>query len=104
MASRKHISRGCRSKYIPELTDESNSIYEAYKKQYSINPFGETTIDIGNPLIDKMKDEKKKSWEEVITLTAVTHNSHGRQSKSYPTTPNPPCLVNANQVGTMEEA
>ena len=26
-----------------------------------INPFDETTIDTGNTLIDKMKDEKKKS-------------------------------------------
>ena len=66
MPSRKHIPRGCRSNYIPDLTDESKSLYEAYKKQYSIDPFGETTIDTVNTLIDKMKDEKK-SWEEVIT-------------------------------------
>ena len=59
MASRKHIPRGCRSNYIPGLTDESKSLYEAYKKQYSIDPFGETTIDTGNALIDKMEDEKK---------------------------------------------
>ena len=60
MASRKHIPRWCRSNYIPGLTD---------KYKYSIDPFGETTIDTGNTLIDKMKDEKKKSWEEVITST-----------------------------------
>ena len=72
MASRKHIPRGCRSNYIPHcLTDESKSLYEAYKKPYSIDPFGETTIDTGNTLIDKMKDEKN-SWEEVITLTDLT--------------------------------
>ena len=47
MASRKHISRGYWSNYIPGLTDESKSLYEAYKKQYSIDPFGETTIDTG---------------------------------------------------------
>ena len=35
MASRKHIPRGCRSNYIPGFTDESKSLYEAYKKQYS---------------------------------------------------------------------
>ena len=63
MASRKHIPRGCRSNYIPGLTDESMSLYEAYKKQYSIAPFGETTIDTGNTLIDKMKDEKRGPTE-----------------------------------------
>ena len=75
MASRKHIPRGCRSDNIPGLTDESMSLYEAYKTQYSIDPFGKTTIDTGNTLIDKLKDEKKKSWEEVITSTDLIHNS-----------------------------
>ena len=50
-----------------------------------------------------MKDEKKKSWEEVITSTDLTHNSRRawqtiRKLSNDPTTPNPPCLVNANQV------
>ena len=50
-----------------------------------------------------MKDEKKKSWEEVITSTDLTHNSRKawqtiRKLSNDPTTPNPPCLVNANQV------
>ena len=103
MASINHIPSGCRSNCIPGLTYESNNLYEAYKKQYSIDPFGETTIDTGNSLIDKMKDEKKKSLEEVITSTDLTHNSrracHTIRNLSYdPTTRNPPCQVNANQV------
>ena len=36
MASRKHIQRGCRSNYIPGLTDEYKSLYEGYRKQYSM--------------------------------------------------------------------
>ena len=67
MASRKHIQIRCSSNYIPGLTNESKNLYAAYKKQYSIDPFDEITIDTGNTLIDKMKDEKKKkSWEEDI--------------------------------------
>ena len=50
-----------------------------------------------------MKDEKKNSWEEVITSTDLTHNSRWawqtiRKLSNDPTAPNPPCLVNANQV------
>ena len=81
MASSKHIPRECMSNYIHGLSDESKSLYEAYKKQYSIDdPFGKATIDTGNTLIDKMKDENKKSWEEVTTLT------DDRLSESCPTT------------------
>ena len=102
MASKKHIPRGCRSNNSPGLTDKSKSLYGAYKKQYSIDPFGETTIDTGNTLIDKMKD-KKKSWEEVITSTDLTHNSRRewqtiRMLYNDPTTLNPIYLVNGNQV------
>ena len=30
--SRKHIPRGCREQYIPGLSEELKSLYEAYKK------------------------------------------------------------------------
>ena len=88
MASRKYIPRGCRSNNTPGLTDESKSLYEEYQKQYSIDPFGEMTIDTGNTLIDNMKDEKKKSWDH----TDLTHNSRRawqtiRRLSNDPTTP-----------------
>ena len=38
MTSRKHIPRGCRTNYIPGLTDESKTLYEAYREQYRCNP------------------------------------------------------------------
>ena len=39
VVSRRHIPRGCRTNYIPGLTEESQSLYEAYNKQYTSNPF-----------------------------------------------------------------
>ena len=75
VVSRRHIPRGCRTNYIPGLTEESQSLYEAYKKQYSSNPFAEGTLETGNKLIDRMKEKKKKRWEEVITSIDLTHNS-----------------------------
>ena len=89
VTSRKHIPRGCRSHYIPGLSEESKSLYEAYKKQYMSNPFDSTTLDTGNELISKMAAENKKRWEEMITSTDLTGNSrrHGRQSEISLTTP-----------------
>ena len=44
VTSWKHTPRGCRRHYIPGLSEESNSHYEAYKKQYMSNPFDNTTL------------------------------------------------------------
>lgn len=92
-ASRKHIPRGCRTNYVPGLTEESMSLYEAYKKQYSSNPFADKTIETGNMLINIMAEEKKNKWEELITSTNLTHNSRKawktlRKISNDPTAPN----------------
>ena len=83
--------------------EESQSLYEVYKKQYSINPFVVGTLETGNKLIDTMKEEKKNIWEEVITLIDLTHTSGNawqtiKKLSNDPTSPSPPCLVNSNQV------
>ena len=53
---------------------EIQSLYKAYK-QYSSNPFGNTTIGGGTRLFDRLMEEKNKRLEEVITSTDLTHNS-----------------------------
>ena len=75
VTSRYHEPRGCREQYIHGLSEEIQSLYEAYKTQYSRNPFGNTTIEAGTKLADRMAKEKRKRWEEVITSTDLTHNS-----------------------------
>ena len=103
VASRRHIPRVCRTHYVQGPTAESKNLYEAYKQQYSSNPFDNRTMESGNLLLDKMTKENRKIWEEVITSTNMTHNSRkawkiiNKLSKD-PTTSNPPCLVTANQV------
>ena len=59
--------------------------------------------ETGNKLIDTMKEEKKKRWEEVITSIDLTHNSRKawqtiKKISNDPTSPNLPCLVKSNQV------
>ena len=103
MASRRHIPRGCRTEFIPGLTEEIKSLYEAYKTQYSNSHFDDGTMESGNALLDSMIEEKKKRWEEVITSTNMTQNSRQawktiRMLSNDPTSSSPPCLVNANQV------
>ena len=88
--------------WCPE-EEESKSLYEAYKRKYSSNPFGEVTLETGTKLIDTMKEQKRNKWEEVITSNDLTHNSRKawhtiRKLSKDPTSTNPPNLVNANQV------
>ena len=91
VVSRRHIPRECRSNYIPGLTEESKSLYEAFKQ-----------LETGTKLIDTVKEQKRNKWE-VIASTDLTHNSRNawqniRKLFNDPTSTNPPCLVNANQV------
>ena len=103
MASSRHIPRACRTDYVQGLTDESKNLYEAYKQQYSSNPFDNRTMESGNLLLDKMTEEKRKIWEEVITSTNMTHNCRKawktiNKLSNDPTSSNHVCLVTANQV------
>ena len=75
VTSRKHIPRGYRSHYMPGLSEESKSLYEAYKKQYMSDHFDSTTLDTGNELISKMAAKNMRRWKEMITSTDLTGNS-----------------------------
>ena len=79
MASRRHIPRGRRTNYIPGLTEKSKSLYAAYQKQYSKNPFDEETIETGDRLTDMMTTERKEKWEEsmpsIFMETIEDHSS-----------------------------
>ena len=60
-------------------------------------------MESGNLLLDKMTEEKRKIWEEVITSTNMTQNSGNawktiNKLSNNPTSSNPPCPVTANQV------
>ena len=57
----------------PCLQKERQCQYEVYKKQFSSNPFSDSTIEAGNRLVNTMT--KEMGFEEVITSTDLTHNS-----------------------------
>ena len=61
VASRRHIPRGCRTDYIQGLTDKSKNLYEAYKQQYSSNPFDNKTMESGNLLLDKITRREEEN-------------------------------------------
>ena len=67
--------------------------------------FDDDTLVAGTTLINRMTDERKKIWEDVITSTNMTHNGRkgGKTTKklsSYPISSTTSCLVTAN-IGSM---
>ena len=83
VASRRHIPRGCRTEYIPGLTDESKSLYEAYKLKYSSSTFDDGTIDSGNTQIDKMTEEKGRDGRQLLRQLIVDHTILLRKLEVY---------------------
>ena len=74
VASMRHIEKGCISQYIIVLSEESKSLYNAYRKQYIRNHFDSTSLDTGKEMISKIAAENKSRWEEIITSTDRTGN------------------------------
>ena len=93
VASRRYIPRGCRRNYIPGLSEESKSMYEDYKTQYTRDPFDNSTIETGDALINNMKEEEMEGDHHNNQHEEDYLKSFQRPSLIYP-----PCLVSANQV------
>ena len=73
--AKKYIPRGCRTDYIPCLTDLSKELYENYTKAYNNDPFSEDTVNLGHALTSAINTGKADRWKELICNTDMTLNS-----------------------------
>ena len=78
-AARHSIPRGCQKEYIPGLTDESSDLLKFYDEEYNKDPFSESTIQLGDTLLDEISDERRNIWRDMVENTNLTMNSkkHG---------------------------
>lgn len=58
--SRKHIPRGCRTKYITGLDEHSKLSLEKYQELYENDPFSDETILAGEELVQSLSDSRSK--------------------------------------------
>ena len=73
--AKRNIPRGCRTKYIPCLSEEGKQLHEDYSKAFEEDPFAENTLELGETLLRSMAHERGERWKEVINNTDMTQNS-----------------------------
>ncbi|XP_071480569.1 uncharacterized protein [Diadema antillarum] len=74
-SSRHNIPRGCRTRYIQGLTDDSKALYDDYILRFEDDPFSDDTIELGEALANSITEERRKKWQELIESTDMTHSS-----------------------------
>ena len=80
-AARRNIPRGCQKEYIPGLSDEPSDLLKLYDEEYNKDPFSESTIQLGDTLLDEISDERRKIWRYMVENTNLTMNiakKHGQ--------------------------
>ena len=65
-ASRKNIPRGCRTSYIPNLTNESARLSEEYEQTFNRDPFGDRTVKAGESLLSAISNQKQQIWQNLV--------------------------------------
>ena len=73
--SRQHIPRGCRTEYIPGMTEEAKELFKKYSQSYALDPFSEETITMGEDLTETIATQQRQKWQEMIESTDLKHSS-----------------------------
>jgi len=102
--SRLHIPRGCRE--ISGMTEETCEINKKYGKSFTVDPFSEETVTLGETLINHLCKDRNYRWHELIENTDMTKNSKKawrliKMLSGDPVTHTNDLNVTANQVATQ---
>ena len=73
--ARKHISRGCRNRYVPCLNEEILNMLDKYQTLFKEDPFAEESITAGEQLMASMTQERQRKWLDTIESTDMSRNS-----------------------------
>ncbi|XP_047989047.1 uncharacterized protein LOC125228503 [Leguminivora glycinivorella] len=75
LASRRHIPRGCRTQYVPGMSDDLQEQADAYYTSYAADPFSEETLYLGHKLMEEISQAQGRKWSELVENVNMTHNS-----------------------------
>ena len=89
-AAQHNNPRGCQKEYIPGLSDESSDLLKLYNEEYNKDPFSESTIQLGDILLDEISVEISV-WRDMVENTNLTINSK-KSMGNHPSSWNRQCL------------
>ena len=78
--ARKHIPRGCRTRYVPCLNEESLNMLDKYKTLFKEDPFAEDTITPGEQLMVSMTQGANGNGQLNQRTCLQTAKRHGISS------------------------
>lgn len=101
--SRTLIPRGCRTSYIPGLSNESAELLKEYELLYDQDPFSEAATLAGEELLSQIGGNRQERWISTVTNIDMTHNSKKawntiRKLTTDPAPPSSSSRVTANQI------
>ena len=73
--ARKYFPRGCRTRYVPCLNEESLNMLDKFKTLYKEDPFAEDTITAEEQLMASMTQERQQKWLDASESTDMFSNS-----------------------------
>ncbi|KAL1448195.1 hypothetical protein WDU94_012261, partial [Cyamophila willieti] len=97
--SRKHIPRGCRTQYIPGLSNESKQALVTYQHLYEQDPFSEDTIEAGDHLLQMVSASRTEKWCSLVESLDLKQNS--RRAWKLLKNLNQDKTAQSNQMGTV---
>ncbi|XP_077073341.1 putative RNA-directed DNA polymerase from transposon X-element [Siphateles boraxobius] len=105
-SARRHIPRECQTEYISGLSETSSDLLKAYHGAYHEDPFSPTTMELGEIVLNKVGEDRRKAWKELLENTNMTNNSRKawatiRRLGEDHTTPPTLTTVTANSVAAQ---
>uniref|UniRef100_H3ANI7 Endonuclease/exonuclease/phosphatase domain-containing protein n=1 Tax=Latimeria chalumnae TaxID=7897 RepID=H3ANI7_LATCH len=73
--SKRYIPGGCRTEHIPGFTPVLAGKYKKYQQMFQRDLFSEDTIAAGTALTNKLQEERRRKWKELIKGIDMTHTS-----------------------------
>ena len=101
--ARLNVTVSCQKEYIPCLSDESSNLLILYDEEYNKDPFSESTIQLGDTLLDAISGDRRTIWRDMVENTNLTKKAWATIRRLGADNVSPPVVttVTADQIANQ---